>query len=769
MSFSFVEQHFLKCSNQNKNFDSIPYIISDNFPSLGLLTSLRFLEWVSENPEGLISLPTGKTPEYFIKWTEYILDHWESTEVKQLLDEHQCKVSEKPRFDQLSFVQIDEFYPISSEQHNSFAHYVQEFYIKKLGLNPDKALLINCDDIHLAENKHFSEIFPDNKIDLSLRNREATNSLERLQQESIFLIDQWCSNYESQIRAKGGIGFFLGGIGPDGHIAFNIKGSDHFSTTRLIPTNFETQAAAAGDLGGIEISKNKLVITIGLETITYNPNCVAIIIAAGEAKAELVKNSIISSPSNLYPATALKKLKNSRFYLTKGAASRLPESIDNYYKTGEWNLEKSAHAVLNLCKKIEKYSSRITMDDLLADETCKNIKPLGADTPSLVSKFIENKILKGTEAEKNQVFLHTGPHHDDIMLGILPYISHQMTQKSNEFHCAVLTSGFTAVTNQFLLEAIEDCLQLLEKDKIEMIHYPDFFEKGFKFKWMKDVSHYLNKVADNDLPGQKRGLSHRIIRCIVEIYKIKDAQQLQEQLRDIFYQIDNSYDGEKNAVDIQKLKGMIREYEEELVWGHFGIQVKNIHHLRLGFYTGDIFTQQPTEERDVQPMLELLRQIKPSIISLAMDPEGSGPDTHYKVLQVIAEAVRLYKEERTEGELKIIGYRNVWYRFHPAEADKIYPVSLNDMAVLKSSFKNCYMSQLSASFPSYELDGPFSSLTQKIWVEQMEDIQLLLGKDYFYENPDPKLRAAHGMLYFKEMTEDEFLANAATLRSYMER
>ena len=83
----------------------------------------------------------------------------------------------------------------------------------------------------------------------------------------------------------GGIGFLLGGMGPDGHIAFNTRGSDHNSTTRLTATNFETQAAAAGDLGGIEVSRSRLVITIGLGTITYNPDCASIIFAAGEAKA----------------------------------------------------------------------------------------------------------------------------------------------------------------------------------------------------------------------------------------------------------------------------------------------------------------------------------------------------------------------------------------------------------------------------------------------------------------------------------------------------
>ena len=55
-------------------------------------------------------------------------------------------------------------------------------------------------------------------------------------------------------------------------------------------TNYETQAAASTDLGGIEIARNRLVITIGLNTITYNKDAAAIIIASGEAKANIVRD-----------------------------------------------------------------------------------------------------------------------------------------------------------------------------------------------------------------------------------------------------------------------------------------------------------------------------------------------------------------------------------------------------------------------------------------------------------------------------------------------
>ena len=37
-----------------------------------------------DNPEGVISLPTGKTPEYFIKWTNYFIKNWDLDNVKTI-------------------------------------------------------------------------------------------------------------------------------------------------------------------------------------------------------------------------------------------------------------------------------------------------------------------------------------------------------------------------------------------------------------------------------------------------------------------------------------------------------------------------------------------------------------------------------------------------------------------------------------------------------------------------------------------------------------
>ncbi|MFN2396328.1 MAG: hypothetical protein ABR597_11635 [Bacteroidales bacterium] len=768
ISYSNVERSFREKSGIEEISTRIPYIVVDNFPRLGLITSLRFLEWVSENPEGVISLPTGKTPEFFIKWTDYMLKNWDNKKGAELRDQFGLKIDKKPDLHGLQFVQIDEFYPISSKQHNSFYDYVVNFYLKGFGMDKNRSLLINSDEIPLAGGKHFTEVFPGGAIDLSLRYRESRTPLEELQQKSIFMIDDWCSDYEQQIRDKGGIGFFLGGIGPDGHIAFNVRGSDEFSTTRLTATNFETQAVAASDLGGIEISANRLVITIGLETITYNPDAVAIIIAAGEAKAGIVKKSLESEISNIYPASVLAKLPNGRFYLTQGAASKLTDMVNIYFRSGKWTHEKSEKAVVDLCKKVEKFGQRIVLDDLKNDDICKLIPDLDEIIVQNVSDSIEEKIFRGLKEEKNQVFLHTGPHHDDIMLGILPFITKHISEPSNKFKFAILTSGFTAVTNRFVIDLLDDTKKLTDKGLIQMIHYPDFFDVGYKLKSDKDVYHYLNNVASGNAEERRRGVCHRIVRALVNIYNVKDIEHLRDTLNEVIVILRRSYDGEKNPPEIQQLKGMIREFEEELVWAHFGIQVKNVEHLRLGFYKGDIFTEQPKLGRDVEPVLKLLKEVRPTVLSLTFDPEGSGPDTHYKVLQATAEALRLWKQEEDLSQLRIWGYRNVWYRFNPAEANIIFPVSLNAMAEMNDSFSSCYVSQVDASFPSYELNGKFSSLAQKIWVEQLKDVQLLLGKNYFYLNEDPRIRACHGLVYLKEMTVDEFLSHARELKESVE-
>jgi len=762
--FSAVEQAFINESCVKEMTTTTPYIITESVPRMGLLMALRFIEWVAQNPDGVISLPTGKTPQYFIQYTHEILDNWDTPKIRKVLEKYGLGSVEKPQLSGLQFVQMDEFYPISPKQHNSFYNYVNDIYIKGFGLDPEKALLINTDEIPLYEGKSYKEVFPDYKIDLDLRYRTPKTDLEMIQQQSIFMIDDWCARYEDKIHEKGGIGFFMSPIGSDGRVAFNVSGSNRYSNTQLTKTNYATQADAASDLGGIEVSKNRLVITIGLETIIYNKNAVSLIYAAGEANAFIVKDALESPKKTLFPATALQDLDNTRFYLTEGAACRLEDSVNRYYFKGEWDFEKTVRAIIGLCKKINKYAHRLTLEDLLNDERCRRIPNVSLDTVKEVIKVTEDKLMRGSIAPKNEVIYNTGPHHDDIMLGLLPLNNRQTRDASNTVHFAVMTSGFNSVTNGFVKESLEHTLDFIEKGKIQMLKYADFFDSGYKMKYDKDVYHYLDNVARKNAEEMRRGFSHRIVRDIVVIWGVKNTEELKHVINEQLEILKNSYDGEKNSLEMQRLKGMIREFEEELVWAYTGTQVKNVHHLRLGFYQASLFSQGPDYQRDILPILNQLREIKPTTISVVIDPEGSGPDTHFKVLQAVAGAVTEWNKEADLSSLKIIGYRNVWFKFHPAEASTYIPVSLNAMAVIEKSFASSYLTQVKAEYPSPDFDGSFSELAESIWVSQLKDIQLVLGKNYFYEHESPLIRSTHGLIFTKEMNVKQFCEFAESMR-----
>jgi len=773
---SKVEQYYLEKSGRElcyKPTEKIPIIQVNNFPELGKLTALRFVEWVQQNPNGVISLPTGKTPEHFIKWVANIIKNWESSEIQNELKKVDIDTKKRPSLDKLRFVQIDEFYPIDSFQHNSFYYYIQKYYFDNLKFNRELALFMNINEIGTAENLPLDKIFPDKVVDISLRTRYASTRQERLQKQTIEIVDEFCTNYEKKIRELGGIGFFLGGIGPDGHIGFNVMGSDHYSTTRLIETNYETQAAAATDLGGIEIARNRLVITIGLETITYDKEATAIIIAAGEAKANIIRDSIENSQTNHYPATVLQMLRNARFYLTNGAALRLLErrfrDVEREEPISQTSVER---AVINLCLTKNKSLFELTEEDYYSDRFGKLILSKTKKSAGEIGKTIYDEIIKrfeyGMKNFDNEVILHSGPHHDDIMLGYLPLINHLVRNSNNKHFFATLTSGFTAVTNSYMQGQLIELKNHLGTDEFKTKFSEKYFEPSFMEGKNKDVNLYLDGVAGHHKTVREEAICRRLLRDIIEIYKDDNLTDIENRVDVLINYFSEQYPGKKDIPDVQKLKGMLREFEEEIVWGHFGFNCSSVPHLRLGFYQGEIFTENPEINRDVLPILELLKKVNPTIVSVALDPEGSGPDTHYKVLQATSEALRLYEKETGNSNIKVWGYRNVWYRFHPAEANIYVPVSLNSFAILEDTFVKSYGSQKSASFPSYEFDGAFSGLAQRIQVEQYQTIRTCLGKDYFLTHDIPRVRAAHGLVYLKELSLPEFYKQSTELKKLTE-
>ncbi len=103
MELSTVEKIYLEKSGKELFYppkEKIGIIQVKNFPELGKLTALRFLEWVIGNPGGVISLPTGKTPEHFIKWVTYYLNNWNKKEISELFIEIRDQYFLKTRYEE---------------------------------------------------------------------------------------------------------------------------------------------------------------------------------------------------------------------------------------------------------------------------------------------------------------------------------------------------------------------------------------------------------------------------------------------------------------------------------------------------------------------------------------------------------------------------------------------------------------------------------------------------------------------------------------------
>jgi glucosamine-6-phosphate deaminase len=137
----FSQKNYL--SHQNESHWKIPTVIVDNYVELGQLTALCFWEWVILNPGGVVALPTGKMPEFFIKWMEYYLNNWKTKVNSELLARHCFEPHKKPYFKSLHFFQLDEFSPSPPDHERSFHYFVQNYYIKGFGFDPVKTHTID--------------------------------------------------------------------------------------------------------------------------------------------------------------------------------------------------------------------------------------------------------------------------------------------------------------------------------------------------------------------------------------------------------------------------------------------------------------------------------------------------------------------------------------------------------------------------------------------------------------------------------------------------
>ncbi|MDO5036506.1 MAG: glucosamine-6-phosphate deaminase [Porphyromonas sp.] len=139
-----------------------------------------------------------------------------------------------------------------------------------------------------------------------------------------------CERYENKMKQVGGIDLFIGGVGSDGHIAFNEPGSSLSSRTRIKSLTSETIIANSRFFDG-DISKVPTTsLTVGVGTILDAKE--VMILAYGQNKALALKHAVEEGISQMWTISALQLHPHSIIVCDEEATQELKVGTYRYFK-----------------------------------------------------------------------------------------------------------------------------------------------------------------------------------------------------------------------------------------------------------------------------------------------------------------------------------------------------------------------------------------------------------------------------------------------------
>jgi len=116
-------------------------------------------------------------------------------------------------------------------------------------------------------------------------------------------LKQECTEYEAKIKKVGGIDLFIGGIGPDGHIAFNEPGSSLSSRTRDKNLTYDTIIANSRFFDNDPDKVPKTALTVGVGTVLDAKE--VLIVVNGLGKARALKHAVEEGVNHMWTISAL--------------------------------------------------------------------------------------------------------------------------------------------------------------------------------------------------------------------------------------------------------------------------------------------------------------------------------------------------------------------------------------------------------------------------------------------------------------------------------
>jgi len=139
-----------------------------------------------------------------------------------------------------------------------------------------------------------------------------------------------CLSYEEKIKKVGGVRLFIGGIGPDGHIAFNEPGSSLSSKTRVKTLTYDTIVANSRFFGGDVNKVPKTALTVGVKTVLDAEE--VMIIVNGHNKARALRHAIEGSVNHMWTISALQMHPKGIIVCGEEATIELKVGTVKYFK-----------------------------------------------------------------------------------------------------------------------------------------------------------------------------------------------------------------------------------------------------------------------------------------------------------------------------------------------------------------------------------------------------------------------------------------------------
>ena len=450
---------------------------------------------------------------------------------------------------------------------------------------------------------------------------------------------EFCAQYEEKIQQVGGIDCMLLGIGSNSNIMFNSAGTLQSSRTRMVLLEGASRKEAAATFASTD-NVPAGIITMGISTMLKARS--VILIAWGDEKAAIMKETIEGKISDGTPSTYLQIHQNAKAIVDLSAAYSLTRISHPWLVTScEWDNKLIRRAIVWLCQKTGKPILKLTNKDYSENGLGELLALYGSAYNVNIKIFndIQHTITGWPGGKPNaddtdrperatpypKRVLIFSPHPDDDVIS-MGGTFRRLCDQHHDVHVAYQTSGNIAVGDE------------------EVVRYCEY---------LRDV---CSKYSPSDTT-------------------IKDkADEIIRYLR--YEKVENDA---AERPDVLFMKGTIRREEARHACRYTGIKDdSHIHFLDLPFYETGLVKKNPISEADKDIIKNLLDELKPDQIFVAgdlADPHG----THKVCLDAILAAVDEIKDEDWLKACRIWMYRGAWAEWEMDHIEMAVPISPEEL------------------------------------------------------------------------------------------